>query len=248
MTTTGVPSDAPRVVAFADVAQSYVAAWRVHGPLEALRRAGHIADYVVVDASLRGLPRRGWYDVVWLQRAADERLARRLIDKTGGELLLDLDDHLLCRPAYIEPQDFPSVAVVTEALTAAKVVTVTSQRLGDLLARRAQCDLSAKLIVCPNADAFSESAPVRPAMPQAILLTVGHRLPLQHSAEAVLSAIADFGCQARPPHLLLRQLARERIATRGQAVSGRRARRPPTPRSLPHIVGDAAPAPRRGSA
>jgi len=56
--------DAPRVLAFADVAGSYVAAWRVHGPLEALKRSGEIADFVVTDACLRGIPPRKSFDVI----------------------------------------------------------------------------------------------------------------------------------------------------------------------------------------
>ena len=66
-----IRSDGPRVLAIADVAVSYVAAWRVHGPLAALKRLGLVADFAVTDAALRGLPSRGRFDVVWLQRAVD---------------------------------------------------------------------------------------------------------------------------------------------------------------------------------
>ena len=194
-------ADAPRVLAIADVEQSYVAAWRVHAPLAALKRAGRVADYTVTDATLVGLPRRGAYDVVWLQRAADDKLTQRLIDLRPGGFLFDADDHLLCRPAYIHAEEFPAASTVTEALEAARVVTVTSRRLGGLLADRAvsspsvvglSSDLEAKTVVCPNAADFAGTLPRRPAQPQVLLLTQGHRLALGVSAEPVLTAVADF--------------------------------------------------------
>ena len=44
----------PRVLAFADVRTSLVAAARVHAPLRALREAGLVDSYAVTDATLRG--------------------------------------------------------------------------------------------------------------------------------------------------------------------------------------------------
>lgn len=66
----------PRVLAFADGRDSLVAACRLHAPLAALRHAGLIDEYVVTDATLRGAPRSGLFDVVWLQRRASAALAR----------------------------------------------------------------------------------------------------------------------------------------------------------------------------
>lgn len=65
-----------RVLAFADGRDSLVAPCRLHAPLAALRHAGFIADCVVTDATLRGAPRDGLFDVVWLQRGADAWPAR----------------------------------------------------------------------------------------------------------------------------------------------------------------------------
>ena len=96
-----------RVLAFADVRESLVAAARVHAPLEALKRAGLVSDYVVTDATLRGAPRGGEFDVVWLQRGADAWLAQAVATRLAGAYLFDVDDHLLCRPAYLGPADMP---------------------------------------------------------------------------------------------------------------------------------------------
>jgi hypothetical protein len=189
----GARSDAPRVLAIADVRSSYVAAWRVHAPLAALERGGQIATYTVTDATLAGLPQRGEFDVVWLQRAADDIVTRRLIDILPGDFLLDVDDHLLCRPRDIPAPEFPSPATVTEALASCRVLTVTSARLGDLLAARAGLDLREKAVVCPNATSFDVTPPRTQEQPSALLLTQGHRLALEASAEAVLTAVGDFG-------------------------------------------------------
>lgn len=197
--TAGACSDAPRVLAIADVAQSYVAAWRVHAPLAALKRIGRVADYVVTDAALGGLPRRGRFDVVWLQRGVDEYLTRRLVDLMPRAFLLDIDDHLLCRPEYLRPEEFPAPASVAEALAGARVVTVTSARLGRLLARRSGIDLADRLVVCPNATAFAPARRSELSRPVAMLLTQGHRLALTESAEEVLTAIGDFGARHALP-------------------------------------------------
>jgi hypothetical protein len=184
-------SDAPRVLAIADVAVSYVAAWRVHGPLAALKRRGLVSGYLVTDATLRGLPARGRFDVVWLQRAVDPFVTQRLVSALGGRFLLDVDDHLLCRPGYLQDFEFPRPEGIAEALRAARVVTVPSQRLAGLLAARAGADLAAKAIVCPNAARFAGLVPREPQRPEAVVFTQGHRLALTESAEEVLTAIAE---------------------------------------------------------
>ena len=219
-------SDAPRVLAIADVAVSYVAAWRVHGPLAALKRRGLVSDYVVTDGTLRGLPRRGRFDVVWLQRAVDPFVTQRLVSTLGGRFLLDVDDNLLCRPGYLQDFEFPRPEGIAEALRAARVVTVPSQRLAGLLAARAGADLGAKAIVCPNAARFAGLAPREPRQPEAMVLTQGHRLALTESAEEVLTAIADVAgrhalpiCSFGPP-LAVGLAAPDRIL-RGVVESGK---------------------------
>jgi len=189
----------PRVLAFADVRDSLVAACRVHAPLLALQRAGRIAEYVVTDATLRGAPRAGFFDVVWLQRGADAWLARLIANRLPQGYLLDVDDHLLCRPSYLAPRDMPDASALTDALRACRVLTVPSQRLAELLERRSVVPLSQRARTCPNAVAFG-AAPLRePRRPTAVLLTQGHRLALTASEDDVLGAVAEFAARRGLP-------------------------------------------------
>jgi len=185
-------TDAPRVLAFADFAGSYVAAWRVHGPLAALQRSGRIADYVVTDARLGGIPRASSFDVIWLQRGVDPQLVQLVADRFGGRFLLDIDDHLLCRPEYLGEHEFPPAQPVVDALRACSVLATTSQRLCRLLEDRSGLALAGKLVVCPNATGLSSVSPREPRPPEAVLLTQGQRLALVDSADEVLAAIGDF--------------------------------------------------------
>jgi hypothetical protein len=180
----------PRVLAFADGRDSLVAACRVHAPLRALQRAGLIGAYVVTDATLRGAPASGSFDVVWLQRGADAWLARALAARLEDRYLLDLDDHLLCRPTFLEPWELPDAGALTTALGACRVLTTPSARLVGLLERRAGLALAGKARTCRNAVEFGGTPGRAPSPPTAILLTQGHRLALMESAEEVLGAIS----------------------------------------------------------
>jgi hypothetical protein len=188
------------VLAFADVRTSLVAAARVHAPLRALREAGLIASYTVTDATLRGAPRDGRYDVVWLQRAADAWLARTIAGRLQGRYLLDVDDHLLCRPAYLAADDLPPAGAVVAALEGCRALVTPSARLAALLGRRAQVALDGRSFVCPNALPFDE-LPVRrpPERPAALLLVQGHALALTASRDAVLAAAAEAAARHRLP-------------------------------------------------
>ncbi len=182
---------APRVLAFADVASSLVAAARVHAPLRALHEAGLIESYTVTDGTLRGAPRDGRFDVIWLQRAADPWLARTLADRLPGRYLLDMDDHLLCRPSYLPARELPPRDAVVSALRGCALLTTPSARLARLLEERSGLDLRDRARVCPNAVAF-DALPVRPpAPPAALLITQSHALALTASRSAVLTAIAE---------------------------------------------------------
>jgi hypothetical protein len=181
----------PRVLAFADVRTSLVAAARVHAPLRALQAAGLVGDVVVADAGLRGVPRRAEFDVVWLQRGADARLAKLLAQRLPGGYLLDLDDHLLCRPAYLSPAELPDRLALTAALDACAVLTTPTERLRRLLERRTGLTFRRRAHVCANAVPFG-AAPARGLeRPRAVLLAQGHRLALHDSRREVLAAIAD---------------------------------------------------------
>jgi hypothetical protein len=182
---------APAVLAIADVRTSLVAAARVHAPLRALREAGLIRTYAVIDSTLRGAPRRGRFDVVWLQRATDGWLARALADRLPGRYLLDMDDHLLCRPSYLRAHDLPPRDPVVLALRNCAVLTTPSARLARLLGQRSGVDLDDRNHVCPNAVAFDGLPAQRQAPPAAILLTQGHALALTESRHEILTAIVD---------------------------------------------------------
>jgi hypothetical protein len=174
------------------VASSYVAAWRVHGPLEALRRQGLIADFAVTDARLRGIPGGKSFDVIWLQRGVDPGLTRLVADRFEGEFLLDIDDHLLCRPGYLGEHEFPPPEPVVDALRSCRVLTTTSPRLRRLLESRSGVRLSQKSMVCPNSTQLASVREREPRPPGAVLLTQGQRLALVESAAEVLGAVGDF--------------------------------------------------------
>ena len=193
------PRTPPRVLAFADVRGSLVAAARVFAPLEALREAGFIQSYVVTDSSLRGIPRNGEFDVIWLQRAADPLLTRHLAARLPGQYLLDVDDHLLCRPEYLEINDLPDPVSFTDALAACRVLTTTTTHLTTLLEQRSGIALASRTMTCPNAIPFTDAAPVRTTAPAAVLLTQGHRLALTRSSDPVLTAIVDGAARWRLP-------------------------------------------------
>ncbi len=199
MTPSARRPDLPRVLAFADVRQSLVAAARVHAPLRALRAAGLIGDFVITDATLRGMPREGSFDVVWVQRAADSWLAQALADRLAGRYLLDVDDHLLGAPSYLEARSLPSRATFTAALAGCRVLTTPSLRLVGLLEARSGLALRGRSSACPNAIPFAGSPIPRPRRPEAVLLTQGHRLALTASRAEVLAAIAEGAARHRLP-------------------------------------------------
>lgn len=189
----------PRVLAFADVLHSLVAAARVHAPLSALRDAGLIDDFIVTDSTLRGAPRDGSFDVVWIQRATDAWLAEILARRFAGRYLLDVDDHLLCLPAYLEPLDLPAGETLRSALANCRVLTTPSLRLARLLEARSGLALLGRSSVCPNAIPFGGWPAPTPSRPSAVLLTQGHRLALTSSRDAVLAAIAEGAARHRLP-------------------------------------------------
>jgi len=230
----------PRVLAFADGRDSLVAACRLHAPLTALRHVGLIDDFVVTDATLRGAPRSGLFDVVWLQRGADAALARLLAARLPGRFLLDVDDHLLCRPAYLAPDDLPDAEALTDALTACRVLTMPSWRLAGLLEQRAGVSLAGKARTCPNAVAFGGGGLRRPQRPVAVLLTQSHRLALTVSEGDVLGAIAEFAARRRLP---LWCLGAQSPALRVAAASAGAALATLTPRSYRQYHADLAAGP-----
>ena len=176
-----------------------MAAARVHAPLRALREAGLIESYTVTDATLRGAPRDGRYDVVWLQRATDPWLARALAERLKGRYLLDVDDHLLCRPAYLERGDMPDPGALEAALEGCRVLTTPSARLADLLQGRSGIGLDARTRVCPNALGFDALPERRPSRPAALLLVQSHALALADSRDEVLAAAAEAAARHRLP-------------------------------------------------
>ncbi|HTX70484.1 MAG TPA: hypothetical protein VMH50_15260 [Thermoleophilia bacterium] len=193
------PASRARVLAFADVTTSVVAAARLHAPLRALRAAGLIEAFAVTDATLRGAPRGGNFDVIWLQRGADAWLAKTLAARLPHRFMLDVDDHLLCRPSYLAPGQLPDPGAVSNAIAACKVLTTPTLRLARLLQSRSGVSLEEKTAVCPNAVDFSGLGVSTPRAPQAILLTQSHHLALTTSAGDILGAVAGFAARRRLP-------------------------------------------------
>jgi hypothetical protein len=190
---------APRILAIAEDQTGLVSACRVHAPLFALRRLGLVADYRIADRSLIGVPPDYRFDVVWLQRAVDRRVVERVLEVVGGDFLLDIDDLLIARPAYIDPRHLPSQAHVIEAVKRCRVLTTTSPRLGQLLEERVGMPLTDKMVVCPNALEFPAGWVRPPERPHGIVLTQGHRLALTVSREEVFAAVRDFAARNRLP-------------------------------------------------
>jgi hypothetical protein len=203
-----VPSK-PRVLAFADIRTSLVAQARLHTSLRVLHDQGFIADYVVSDATLRGAPRDGRFDVIWLQRAADPWLVRTLASRLRGRYLLDLDDHLLCRPAYLSDADLPPAAAVVAALEGCRVLVAPSARLVGLLEGRSQIVLTPRAHVCPNALPFGDLISRRPGRPAALLLTQSHALALTQSRAGILAAAAEASARHRLPLWVLGAVPRD---------------------------------------
>ena len=136
---------------------------------------------------------------MWLQRAANAWLARAVAQRLDGGFLLDLDDHLLCRPAYLEAADLPDPNALTSALAGCSVVTTPSVRLRTLVEQRSGLALGERAFVCPNAVPYG-SVPLHPAeRPAAMLLTQGHRLALMESRVEVLAAITEAAARHRLP-------------------------------------------------
>ena len=244
-----------RVLALVDVLGSPVAECRVVAPLRALAAAGRIAGFSVTDASLRGAPRTGTFDVVWLQRGADAWLSRALAARLPGGYLMDVDDHLLCRPSYLQPHELPAADAVTGALDACGVLTTTSARLGALLARRSGVDLATRTHVCVNAAPFTAGLPVRSRPPHALLLAQAHRTALDASRDELLTALAESAARHHLPLWTIGDSPRElgaaaaragarveRLQTRSWAAYHRALAGPPTLLGLAPLEtrGDAA--------
>ena len=171
-----------------------VTACRVHAPLMTLRRQGLISDYRVTDAQLNNVEAEYHFDVLWVQRVRDVRLAAVLSERFSGAFMHDVDDLLVSRPSYIERDELPAEQrdATLCGIKHCSVLTVPSARLGRLLEAHSGLALQDKVHVCPNALEFPAQPPRVPAVPQGLILTQSHRMALTTSREAVLGAMRGF--------------------------------------------------------
>ena len=141
--------DKVRVLAIAEDPHGLVTACRVHAPLMTLKRQGLISDYRVTDAQLNNVEAEYPFDVLWVQRVRDVRLAAALSERFSGAFMHDVDDLLVSRPSYIERDDLP--AEQREAslcgIRHCSVLAVPSARLGRLLEAHAGVALQDKVHV-----------------------------------------------------------------------------------------------------
>lgn len=186
--------DKVRVLAIAEDPHGLVTACRVHAPLMTLKRQGLISDYRVTDAQLNNVEAEYPFDVLWVQRVRDVRLAAVLSERFSGAFMHDVDDLLVSRPSYIERDELPAEQrdAALCGIRHCRVLTVPSARLSRLLEAHAGGALLDKVHVCPNALEFPEQPPRVPALPQGFILTQSHRMALTTSREVVLGTMRDF--------------------------------------------------------
>jgi len=189
--------DKPRVLAIAEDPHGLVTACRVHAPLMTLKRQGLISDYRVTDAQLNNVEAEYPFDVLWVQRVRDVRLAAVLSERFSGAFMHDVDDLLVSRPSYIERDDLPAEQreAALSGVRHCSVLTVPSLRLGRLLEAHAGIALQEKVHVCPNALEFPQQPPRAPAVPRGLILTQSHRMALTTSREEVLVPVRDFAAR-----------------------------------------------------
>jgi hypothetical protein len=188
-----------RVLAVAEDLGGLVTACRVHAPLHTLRRLGVVSDYVITDSRLTDLPPEFRFDVLWVQRAPEPRLALRIAERLTGRYLHDMDDLLITEPGYVHAGEFPDRDSLVALIREAGVFTAPSRRLASLVEEHSGVSLAERMVVCPNALEFPRQPPRAPERPRGLLLTQSHRLALTDSREAVLGAVRDFAAHEGLP-------------------------------------------------
>lgn len=163
---------------------------RMEMPLHNLLRNGHIERFAVTDRFLRGVDPSDRFDVVWLQRVHDPSLVRTLRQTIQSRYLYDIDDYLLGNDAVVSAQALRT-DVIVDAIAACGRLTVTHDRLRDLLQRHTQVDLAPKTTSIPNGAEFPHG--LKPdAPPSAVVWVSGLPALLTNSGDAVFGALATF--------------------------------------------------------
>jgi hypothetical protein len=198
---TSVPDhvDDLRVLAVAEDLRGLVTACRVHAPLLALKRLGIVREFLVTDSTLAGVPRDYLFDVLWVQRAPEPRLSRRIAERFDGSYLHDMDDLLLAPPGYIAAREFPEREPLVALIESSAVFTAPSQRLVDLVERQTRGSVAGRAFLCPNALEFPLQPPRVPERPSGLVFTQSHRLALTESREVVLRAVREFAAREKLP-------------------------------------------------
>jgi hypothetical protein len=188
-----------RVLAIAEDLRGLVTACRVLAPLLTLKRLGIVEEFLVTDSTLVGLPRDFAFDVLWVQRAPDPRLSRRIAERFHGAYLHDMDDLLVTAPGYIAEREFPERGPLVALIEGSAVFTAPSRRLVELVERAAGVPVAGRTFVCPNALEFPLQPPRIPERPRGLVFTQSHRLALTESREEVLGAVREFAALEKLP-------------------------------------------------
>jgi hypothetical protein len=163
---------------------------RLKKPLSQMKKSGLIADFAIVNSFLEGGRADFAFNVVWLQRIANEILVEFLFDKLGGCFIYDIDDLLLISPPYIKTP-CPPFKRIHAGLRLCSVLTTPSRRLVGLLERYSGLNLQSKAVACPNACDFAPSLRGT-EVPQGILWASSDHAALMSSRSAVVKSLARF--------------------------------------------------------
>jgi hypothetical protein len=166
-------------------------------PFSVLKERGYIQDYAVTNTCFDDIPSDFTFDVLWLQRIEDSYFVNQVVRRVGHQFVYDLDDLLLASPSYVKYR-CEHASGVADALRSCGVVTVTSQRLINLLERYSGYDLAHKAMVCPNGSRFA--TPTKPpTKPVGILWSSSDYAALTTSRESVFEAFVTFATRHELP-------------------------------------------------
>jgi len=168
----------------------FVRPLRVDMPLLTLKKQGLIDDYFVTDPTLFNVPDDKLFHVVWLQRVRHAPLISHLEERVGGQYLYDMDDFMIGRPSYIAQSELHRATVI-RAVKSCKILTVSSQRLTNMLETGTGAKLDGKTLVCPNAFNFPEAVR-QPRKLSGVLLTNSDTLPLFVNRAPFVAAVRQF--------------------------------------------------------
>lgn len=179
----------PSVLAVSDDAPNLRIA-RLEVPLSRLKAAGLVDGYFVSGSSLAEVPSSSPFDVIWLQRCRNSQLIRRLHEHLDGRYVLDVDDFLLGRAAYLPEERWVGSSALAQGVEGCTVLATTSVRMVELLEEDLHCAVRSKAVLCPNVLAAGGEART-PTRPRGLLVAQSDRAALTRSAKAVFSGVCE---------------------------------------------------------